>query len=218
MRAFILSCGVLFATAPAFAGTFFNAATPANNADTLAAFRVAAGMPVPSFSENFEGIDVGTNISGQLGFIPAMRLTSSNGTATITTGSGSIGGSNPIDLRAVEMAESATITLAFAFAMDSFGGFSIDQGGMTMTVGYVGGGTEVHEVGDTNASGNSAEFFGFVQDAGGPGIISVAFSSVSGSANWGLDNLEYNLAPIPEPATMVALGLGAVAVLRRRRK
>jgi len=46
---------------------------------------------------------------------------------------------------------------------------------------------------------------------------SVAFAGTMNTPRALAGAVHYNVNPVPEPATMVALGLGAVAVLRRRR-
>jgi len=201
---------------PAFAGTFFNASLPSDNAATLAAFRAASGFATPEHFVDFESLTTGENVSGNSALFPIMTLTSSNGSALISEGAGSIGGSNPIDAKAVEMSESADVTLAFSTAVASIGGFGIDQGGINLIVHFVGGGSDTASINGTAVSGDSAEFWGYVVAPGDGLIESIEFTNVNGSAGWALDNLEYNTA-VPEPMTMIALGAGAAALLRRRR-
>lgn len=40
----------------------------------------------------------------------------------------------------------------------------------------------------------------------------------TGTANFSIDSIEQEFTPVPEPATMAALGVGIAALLRRRRK
>lgn len=67
------------------------------------------------------------------------------------------------------------------------------------------------------------------QAAGGSGTqnVSIADSvgfdevvvTIGDYGDWvGMDNLRYECNPVPEPGTLAALGLGAVAMLRRRKK
>lgn len=216
MRHFAFVCALLGATMPAFAGTFFNATLPADNPATLAAFRAASGFATPEHFVDFESLTTGENVSGNSALFPIMTLTSSNGNALISEGAGAIGGSNPIDTKAVEMSESADVTLSFSTPIMSIGGYSIDQSNINLVIRFVGGGVQNFVITGTAASGNSAEFWGFVADQGDGLIESVEFTNVGGVSGWGLDNLEYNA--VPEPMTMIALGAGAAALIRRRRR
>lgn len=195
--------------------TFFNSAAFANNGATQSSFYTAAGISSPQWLVDFEAIPVSTNVHGNASLFPNLTITTSNSSAVVTSGAGSIGGSNPIGARALQMAEGNNVFLTFATPVDYIGGFDIDQSGLSLTVFLVGGGSESVNLETTAGDGNSAEFWGYVKNSGGPQISSVRFSGVSGASGWALDNLQYN-TPVPEPCTILALGTGAVALMRRR--
>jgi hypothetical protein len=90
-------------------------------------------------------------------------------------------------------------------------------------------GTDADEI-DTlgyNFFGNSVYKFGGPKNAGFTFLstgstLTLTFSGANlqgvNDESWGLDNVSVTQAPVPEPATMLMLGGGLVAVLRRRRK
>lgn len=71
--------------------------------------------------------------------------------------------------------------------------------------------TGSHSDGGVNGGTAEDRFYG-VEHQGG--ISRILISSGSTEA----DHLQYGYAPVPEPATMTLLGLGAIAALRRKRK
>ena len=76
--------------------------------------------------------------------------------------------------------------------------------------------THTNTFGDGAANGGTAEdiFLGY-SSASGVSKIVVGFN---GSTDWELDHVQYATQAVPEPMSMLTLGAGAVALLRRRRK
>jgi len=71
-------------------------------------------------------------------------------------------------------------------------------------------------VGDGNTTGETAEdiFFGANHAAG---IAKISLTSKF-STDWEVDHLQYGYQPVPEPASLAVLTLGALGLLRRRKK
>lgn len=67
------------------------------------------------------------------------------------------------------------------------------------------------------ANGDSSIFFGFVSDAPITGLYITTYTD---SGSFGLGDVSYSNAgaPVPEPGTMVLVGSGLLAALRRMRK
>jgi hypothetical protein len=111
----------------------------------------------------------------------------------------------------------------FADALDvSFNGGIIGAGGkLNSALGSSTFRIDVYDTanvlqGSTNVVvSNTSGFWGVVSTSE-IGRINLFASSVADAEGW--DNVEMWAAPVPEPATMAALGLGAIALLRRRSK
>ncbi|MFZ4509296.1 MAG: PEP-CTERM sorting domain-containing protein [Fimbriimonas sp.] len=132
-------------------------------------------------------------------------------------------------------ADDEAVELAFTF-VDSKGAYSASNG---LVVSFA---TPQYWVGTTFPGGNRFSLYsgttlvGVSDDFGGTGgghfggvwstqsfdkvVIDDWFDLQTGQNNVYIDNLYFSdsPAPVPEPASMVALGLGAVALVRRRRK
>lgn len=79
-------------------------------------------------------------------------------------------------------------------------------------------GTMSAYLGDGTTLGGTAEdrFFGFVNMSG---ISSISMSTTHGMT-WEVDHLQYGLAPVPEPANglLIGVGLGCMAAFRLKRR
>ena len=124
--------------------------------------------------------------------------------------------------------------LATNFDNYSGGGDTQDFGGANGTGGYLTGGAYTARTGsDTSLAGQLGFGTGDFGDAtyhlaftfaGTAATQAFAFTSMlnegNGNEGWGLDNVKVTIVPTatPEPASFAALGVGALALLRRRRK
>jgi hypothetical protein len=198
----------------------FEAATPANNASTYAAWFTATGATAVQHAETFEsGFVANQNISGTPGLFGAGLVitdTSAAGQAIIRSGAGVINASNPIGSFAITHNEQAFLQFDFCAAPVSyFGAYSIDQAGTNVMIDFVDGSSASFSIATTNASGDSAEFFGFVSQ-GGPLVNRIRFDA-NGDGRWGLDNLAYGTAPEPGSFALAGLAFMAMAGSRRSR-
>lgn len=196
----------------------FEAAAPADNASTYAAWFAATGAPTVQHTADFESAFVANqNISGAGGLFGGGLVisdTSPAGQAIIRTGAGVINASNPIGAFALTHNEQPHLQFDFSAAPVSyFGAYSIDQAGTLVLIDFVDGSTASFSIATTNASGDSAEFFGFVSQ-GGPLVNRVRFDA-NGDGRWGLDNLAYGT--VPEPGTFALAGLAFLAMASTRR-
>jgi hypothetical protein len=94
-------------------------------------------------------------------------------------------------------------------------GMNVGIGNATYQVQFFNGASVVGTVSQA-VVGTAANFFAGWQNAGG--ITSVRITEPTGENGLvgGIDNVRYTT--VPEPATLAALGLGLVALLRRRKK
>lgn len=112
-----------------------------------------------------------------------------------------------------------------AFNLDSFdfAGWAPNlEKRFQVTGEYSGGGTisvVLDPDGICDGIGGVADFETFVMGAGWTNLVKVTWDHAGTGTVQGLFALDnINTSPVPEPATMSALALGAVAMLRRRRK
>lgn len=214
----LLAGAVAFGTVSQAAVLFYNSSSPTNNVATRATWLAAIGIGSPDLIEDFESIALDTNISGLTGLLAGgivVTDTTSDGEAFVRGDSSYFGNSNPVGTRAVAHNEGAYLEIDFGAGVDYVGGIDIDHTGTAMIVTYVGGATSNHSLESTSGSGDSGEFWAFYRNDM-PRITRIQLNS-SGDGEWGIDNLEFS-NPVPEPASLAALGVGILAVLRRRRR
>lgn len=200
-------------TVPALAAaSFFDAATAASNSTERDAWLAACGISAGQYFEDFEAIDIGTNLHGQAGLLPGGLViwdTSSANAAYVRGSSSYFGGNVPLGTRGVAHNEQAYLELDFTAApVDYVAGFDLDHTGTLLIVTFVDDTTE-----QTNLdSAQPAEFWGVWRNDK-PRIKRIQLDS-SGDHEWGIDNLEYGV--VPEPASWAALAVGVLALRRRR--
>lgn len=104
-----------------------------------------------------------------------------------------------------------TVTLTFSTAVSAFGGYfqTCDASYGTFDLWFYDGGNNLLGT-ESFTTGSAHEWRGWEHAAG------IAYVLMSGNAAPAMDDLQANA--VPEPATLAALGLGAAAMLRRRKK
>lgn len=196
--------------------TFFNSDSVSGNAATRTSWLSAIGISAPDLIEDFESIQLDTNVSGVGGLLAGGMVVTdrSSAGAAYVRGPGYYGGSNPVGTRSLAHNEQNSLELYFGpSGVNYVGGLDIDHTAGTVVVTYADNSTSTHTLETTIGSGNSAEFWGFYSN-GGPFITKLNFD-IGGDGAWGVDNIEFS-APVPEPATMGLAALGLMAATRRR--
>ena len=201
--------GALLASA-AFLGAAHATTTSYTDA---AAFALASG---PLSSEDFSGYATGTSLLGTVDF--GAFTTSS------TAGFGSPynvienPGINPNGMTGnnmqIGLLSGQSFTITFATAITAFGAIFGNVNDDAARSSFSGGGTT-----DWLAviSGNSGRFFGIVSDTA---FTSVTFTGLSSSEGFGIDDMRWASVPtVPVPASGLLLAGGVLAgwVARRRR-
>jgi hypothetical protein len=202
----------------------YNSDAPSGNATARADWLAASGIASPEHLVDFEsGFTTGQNVSGVTGLFPAdLVIASSDNSAIVAFGAGSIDGSNPVGTFALSHTAAATLTLDFSvFPVDYLAFQDIDAGNTTVTVTFVGGGEVTLDPLDmTGSASDSAEFVGLFRNDM-PAIIQVDLTT-TGGVLWGVDNIEYGpTVPLPGALWLAGtgfLGLAATARKRARRR
>jgi len=225
MKKILICVSIFFACSTAQAATvFFNSPTNADNPATYSAWLSAIGISAPQFLEDFEDTGqfiAGTDINGVSGVLPAGLVVtqSSSGMVEVVSGSGSIGGGNPLGNQAVVMDQFPLVFDFSANPIDYFGVFTMDHVGANdgFSVTYTTNGFDNNDISNTLSSGESAEFIGVYTDD--QLIKQVRIAVANGSGLWGMDNIQFGLAAVvPVPATFWLFGsaLGLLGWLKRQ--
>lgn len=212
----VLAACALLSVGSQGAVLFFNSQTPANNATTRASWLAASGIVAGAYFQDFESVDVGTNLHGVL--LPGgLTITHSQGNAYVQSASSYFGGSNPIDTRALALRNGGGMEtlLTFATPVDYFAAYDIDSPAGAVLITFEDQTTATVSLETTGSGGLTAEFWGIYRNDM-PRIAVVRYAPGGGDGEVGLDNIEFG--PVPEPATIAALGIGLVAIASRRRR
>lgn len=156
-------------------------------------------------SNQIDFVGIATHEIGHaLGFVSGVDIVDGGGNGTDTASAWF----RPMDLYRFSSA-SGTIPDVTAGTATKY--FSLDKGVTGQSVTF--------STGVTDGDGRQASHW---KDGLGLGIMDPTASNgetlaISANDIKMFDVIGYNLAPVPEPATMVALGLGAMALVRRRK-
>jgi len=202
----------------------FNSDTQAGNTTTRTAWLTAIGVSSPQYLVDFEtGFTHNQNITSGWTDVGGLTISSTySGTgAKVVSGSGSIGGSNPVGTYGL-WSQNTGLVFAFSTPVDYVAFQDIDQQNTVIKLYFTDGSTSVRPGLDTTASGDdSAEFVGFFRND----LIRITKMefTAEGLPPWGVDNIEYGRSPAvgPIPGAVWHLGsglLGLVAIKRKFRK
>lgn len=195
--------------------TLFNSPDPANNASVRASWLAAAGVAAPEVVEDFESYAIGTALSGVTltGGLVITELDPSP-LMSVQSSSAFFGSSVPFG-QGLAVRENRALRFDFAAPVSYVGFYDIDQSGSDLRV-FLADNTfiDFNNSDTTGSSGLSGEFLGVVST--GPAITGLLFAVQGGDGEAGIDSVEFGA--VPEPATMIALAVGAAVVARRKRK
>lgn len=187
--------GLAVAQGKLYAYTNFNAAAGAAVEDGIYEVNTSIVGAIPNMTPKWSHVDLAYNLEG-------LDYNSANGLFYATNNSAA----NAHGIYTVDVFGGGAITKIADF--DSFlpnpDGLAVGGGHVWLT-GAANGGTELRIAGYNLATGVYDEAFSL------SGFPTGTFSS---GATWAPNAL----TPVPEPATLAAVGFGALALLRRRRK
>lgn len=165
----------------------------------LAIISALGALAVSGYADIFNVVSVGTFTLGSGGYTTSEEVVYQNtpSAVDILDFSGTYVGSGA-DGTMVYTGAGGTVTLAFDGGDFSFGG---DGSAISGSWTFVSG------TGDYAIYASGSGTFGATYNPDGDSESNYSSTTVSG-----------DLEPVPEPATLAALGLGALALMRRRRK
>lgn len=133
-------------------------------------------------------------------------------------------GSNPIGTRGLQVGwNNSTLsvaTLSFSAPISAFGAYFIDNSSsVNASISLFNQGDFIRSISATGESGNSAEWWGFVANAGEQ-VTQVVFSTTSNGDGFGFDNLTFSTpnTSVPAPATLALFGLSIAGLGWSKRK
>lgn len=223
---FFAGIAALSTLSVAQAASIVTAPAPGLNSQTEIDFYASRGGG-PDFFQNFEtGFSGEQLVNGSVGNGLSISGIGQGGTPPkIESGDGSIGGSNPIDRFALELADDGSFTgqnslvLTFDQPLAYLSFFMIDA-----TVHQITAGGLTDNTSGSGASGDNATFNAIAFEPN-ENVTQVSWLyNAGGSQGWAIDNIGYGfqrVPPIPVPAALplfasAVVGFGVLQRLRRR--
>ncbi|MBT1450152.1 hypothetical protein KJ365_04610 [Glaciecola sp. XM2] len=166
---------------------------------------------------DFESTALGTSITNQFASLGVSMSATPNG----LTVQDDVFGSNPIGNRALRVewngSTQSVATLDFAAPISFFGAYFIDNRALVNTsIDLYNAGVFVASVSTTGETGNSAEWWGVVANAGET-FTQAVFTTTASGDGFGMDNLTFSTVAVSSPAALTMLGLALVGLFFTRR-
>lgn len=176
-----------------------------------------AALASPNYTENFSGFTFGTPLSGG----PTWNAPGANGygwTADSVLSTGGAGGGLYSNISALSL-NTANQLLRITSTGAGFTAFGARLSNSDINGNIIAGTNTINIAGvGSNSVANAAGQYAFLGWVGTTTITSATLTSTSTATNnWVQADTIIVGQPVPEPATMAALGLGALAIARRRR-
>lgn len=161
---------------------------------------------------NVNGVSgVSLTASGVAGGQPSVQTSNSAITGFNTTSGGS---------RFVQNSSNNDLTFNFSTGISAFGAYVTGLGTATGTVSLTfndGSSQAINLSTVIGQSGGGVGFIGFTL-SGATLLTSVTLDGTTGSDVWGVDDVQFGSAAVPEPASLAMWGLGVIGVVFARRR
>ena len=198
---------------------------PAAHADLISFDSAESLLQVTSFTTGLEDFEetnlVGTTISGGVGELNFHDFSVTASPTALKVLSGEVHGNHNTTIDGDQYLSTdtdraflgSTLTLTFYDPIQVFGATLIDLDGIGGT-GVIKVDGRIFNIGENSDSGES--FFGIIADIP---FTTVVFQ-MGMDSHWSLDDIMYDwdLQPIPEPASLLILGAGIAGIVLGRRR